>query len=151
MARLFEGRLPAAPAADLLSAAQVAWRARAPEEAMRLATHALSSCGENAERRDAHGLLARLAQSLRSPAKAAEHLRHAIAAGGSARQLAPLHLALAKLYEHRLRDPVQALSHALKGASAEADIDAARRTARLERRTGKRVQAASTLPLLERE
>jgi hypothetical protein len=45
-------------------------------------------------------------------------------------------LALAKLYEHRLKDLARALEHAKGTAPAEGDEAAGRRQARLQRRLG---------------
>jgi uncharacterized protein len=61
-------------------------------------------------------------------------LRALEAAGYAGPRAAPVHLALAKLYEHALKDLPRALRHAELAACAEAEDDAARRRARLTAR-----------------
>ncbi|MFO0723443.1 MAG: ribonuclease H-like domain-containing protein [Myxococcota bacterium] len=52
---------------------------------------------------------------------------------------APIHLALAKLYEHRLKDPARALEHAAQAELAEPYPTHARRLERLQARAAKAV------------
>jgi len=54
-------------------------------------------------------------------------------------------LELAKLYEHRLKDPQRALLHVRSGTT-EAEADAAHRTRRLERKATRATQRELPLP-----
>lgn len=62
----------------------------------------------------------------------------AAAARAHPRLAAPLHLALSKLYEHRLKDPARALEAAKKAGAAEGEEALARRMARLQRKVARR-------------
>jgi len=76
---------------------------------------------------------------LASDVEAQERALHEVLAflDGTDRPASAVHLALAKLYEHRRKDLVRALGHAAHTALAEGQVNQARRLARLERRLGR--------------
>jgi uncharacterized protein YprB with RNaseH-like and TPR domain len=120
---------------DHLSLAHVAHRAADPGRARDFA-RAVAEGGASGELvAEAWSLLARLERDRGDDVAAAAALRRALeAAQGGTGGTASLHLALAKLYEHRLKDPERALEHARAAAPAEEPAASARRLTRLERR-----------------
>ena len=68
---------------------------------------------------------------------AAAHLQQALVlVAGDTALAGPIHLALAKLYEHRLGSLERALEHARKAATCEKPAASQRRVGRLCRRLG---------------
>jgi len=116
---------------DLLGFAGVALRAGDHARARAFA-HAAAR-GPGAVGVEALALASRLARMAGEPQAAVNHLLQAL---GSARgvQAATLHLELAKLFEHALKDLGRALEHARKSAAAELPEDHRRRIVRLEGR-----------------
>jgi uncharacterized protein YprB with RNaseH-like and TPR domain len=90
---------------------------------------------------DALQLLATVERRRGDPSAAARALEEALAATPPA-AAAQIHLGLAKLYEHRLRDPERALRHAREVGRAEGLYGQAKRIARLEKRIERRRSAA---------
>jgi len=120
---------------DHLSLAHVALRAEDHVRAHAFARAAADGGGSHALTSEAFALLAKLERLRGDDAAAVTALRSAIdAAHAGAHGSAALHLTLAKLYEHKLRDPERALEHALAASPAEAPEVSARRIARLEQR-----------------
>jgi hypothetical protein len=117
---------------DLLGFAGVALRARDYERAHAFARAAAAGDG-GAVGVEALALASRLSRRVGDDQTAAANLQRALA---SARkdQAAPLHLALAKLYEHDLKDLPRALHHARLAAPAEGSDALRRRIERLERK-----------------
>jgi uncharacterized protein YprB with RNaseH-like and TPR domain len=122
-------------ARDQLGFATVAARAEHHERALAFAQSAASA--------DIRGELASealyLSGELKLRAGDVEGARSAFleaieAAIGRPQDAARAHLALAKLYEHRLKDPEHALTHAAHTADAEGDEACAHRVARLTRK-----------------
>jgi uncharacterized protein len=119
-------------ARDLLGFAGVALRARDPERALAFA-QAAAAGNSGAVRTEALALASRLSRQGGDARTAVMNLQRALA---SARvdQLAPLHLSLAKLYEHGLKDLPRALHHARLCTPAESAEALQRRVERLERK-----------------
>ncbi len=104
-----------------------------PERARRFAEQAVNGSRSDALTVEALSLLARIDLGAGEHARAAERLSAALALA-TPECAPPLHLELAKIYEHRLRDPAAAREHAARSAGAEAAEAQARRLARLDRR-----------------
>jgi hypothetical protein len=82
---------------------------------------------------EALALASRLSRRVGDDRTAAANLQRALASA-RADQAAPLHLSLAKLYEHDLKDLPRALHHARLCAPAEGSDALRRRIQRLERK-----------------
>ncbi|QSQ15654.1 ribonuclease H-like domain-containing protein [Myxococcus landrumensis] len=128
---------------DLLGFAGVAFRAGDHARARAFA-HAATR-GSGAVGMEAHALASRLARMAGEPQAAAEHLHQALLSARGV-QAATLHLELAKLYEHSLKDLAGALRHARLAAAAEAPEDHQRRLLRIEGRL-ERIARAHSLDL----
>ena len=123
---------------DHLAYARVAERTGDRSRARSFASAAASGGGETACTVEACLLNARMA---RRGGEIDEEERALLAALGAAdldELRAAVCLALAKFYEHRRKDPKQALRHAAGTRLAEGDEAAARRVQRLERRIARR-------------
>ena len=98
---------------------------------------------------EALALAAELARREGNVVAAVEALEHALAVASGA-VVSQLHLALAKLHEHRTGKLVRALEHARHTRAAEGAEEHAKRGARPQRRRGARAptDAGGTLPLL---
>ena len=123
---------------DHLAYARVAERTGDRSRARSFASAAASGGGETACTVEACLLNARMA---RRGGEIDEEERALLAALGAAdldELRAAVCLALAKFYEHRRKDPEQALRHAAGTRLAEGDEAAARRVQRLERRIARR-------------
>ncbi|MCP3103932.1 ribonuclease H-like domain-containing protein [Myxococcus sp. K15C18031901] len=116
---------------DLLGFAGVALRAGDHARARAFARAAARGPGNVGI--EALALASRLARMAGEPMAAANHLLQALETARGF-QAATLHLELAKLYEHALKDLRQALEHARKSAAAELPEDHRRRIVRLEGR-----------------
>ena len=123
---------------DHLAYARVAERTGDRSRARSFASAAANGGGEAACTVEACLLNARMARR----AGEADEEEHALLAALAAADLDELRaavcLALAKFYEHRRKDPEQALRHAAGTQLAEGDEAAARRVQRLERRIARR-------------
>jgi uncharacterized protein YprB with RNaseH-like and TPR domain len=117
---------------DLLGFAGVALRARDYERAHAFARAAAAGDG-GAVGVEALALASRLSRRVGDDQTAAANLQRALASA-RADQAAPLHLALAKLYEHDLKDLPRALHHARLASPAEGPDALRRRIERLERK-----------------
>jgi len=117
---------------DLLGFAGVALRARDYERAHAFA-RAAAAGDTGAVGVEALALASRLSRRVGDDQTAAANLQRALASA-RADQAAPLHLALAKLYEHDLKDLPRALQHARLSAPAEGSDALRRRIERLERK-----------------
>lgn len=115
--------------------ARVAARAGDVHRAVRLAGAVVASTAKTAPVAEALAFLGGVHRKRRDYEAAAAVLERALAVvPAGARRAAELHLMMAKLCEHRLRDFGRALEHARQSASAERAPAHARRVARLERR-----------------
>lgn len=130
---------------DLLGFAGVALRAGDHARARAFA-HAATR-GTGAVGIEAHALASRLARMAGEPQAAAEHLHQALRTARGV-QAATMHLELAKLYEHALKDLPGALRHARLSSAAEAPEDHQRRILRIEGRLDRSSRARS-LDLVE--
>jgi hypothetical protein len=92
---------------------------------------------------EALALASRLSRRVGDDQTAAANLHQALASARG-EKVAPLHLSLAKLYEHDLKDLPRALQHARLAASAEGADASRRRIERLERKLS-RTTRESTL------
>ncbi len=119
-------------ARDLLGFANVALRARDYARAQDFA-RAAAAGDTGVVGSEALALVSRLAKKGGDDRTAAEHLHRALVAA-RVDQRGPLHLSLAKLYEHGLKDLPQALHHARLAAPAETGEALRRRVDRLERK-----------------
>lgn len=117
---------------DLLGFAGVALRARDYERAHAFA-RAAAAGDAGAVGVEALALASRLSRRVGDDQTAAANLQRALATA-RADQAAPLHLALAKLYEHDLKDLPRALQHARQCSPAESPDAVRRRVERLERK-----------------
>ena len=132
-------------ARDHLGLAEVAARADDEERALAFARAAADGGGDDDVTCAALELAALLARRRRDPHAAARDLEAALVVAGPAHaRTSSLHLALAKLAEHGLRDPARAISHARECAGAEGEAGASRRMSRLER---KLARATARAPL----
>ncbi|MCP3142355.1 ribonuclease H-like domain-containing protein [Pyxidicoccus xibeiensis] len=126
---------------DLLGFAGVALRARDYARAQAFA-RAAAAGDRGAVGVEALALASRLARKVGDPDAAAGHLHQALTSAKGF-QAATLHLELAKLYEHRLKDLPKALHHAKLSAAAELPADHQRRVLRLEGRLARGARAYS--------
>ncbi|MEE8408921.1 MAG: ribonuclease H-like domain-containing protein [Myxococcota bacterium] len=78
-----------------------------------------------------------------NPTAAVSALLSALRDAVDGSETAAIHVGLAKLYEHRCRDPARALEHALQTAAAEGTASQQKRIARLERRLQRLAEAAA--------
>ncbi len=134
LAQHFESVQPADDPRDHLAYAKLAARAKDQDRAMRFAHAAACGGGGDEVSVDAFMLTARLARRKGDPQAASEALHQALEAAFDDTTESQIHLALAKLYEHQLRDLERALHHARRTVEAEGEEPQARRLARLERR-----------------
>lgn len=117
---------------DLLGYATVAYRAEDEERAITFARRATTAANPDVQCR-ALTLAATLHRRRGQVHEALKLLERAVhLASGS--ELAEIHLALAKLYEHRLRDAAKAAEHAKRAAAAETHEDHRARVARLNQK-----------------
>lgn len=143
MVDLYEERRPQDEPADTLGAAQVALRADDGERADRLAAAAAGGGGPNDVTADALWLAAELARR-REDHEAGVALLHRALEAAAADELrqSRFHLALAKLYEHRIRDLERALIHAqatdLEEGTAARDHRVARVVRKMEKARAQR-------------
>lgn len=120
---------------DQLARAKLAFRAGDTPRAEAFALAAAEGGAEPGVAVEAYTLLATLAKRRKEHRKAEAAFLEAVdASNGEPNLAAPVHLELAKLYEHRLKDLRRALFHAARAAAAEIPEDHARRLARLQRR-----------------
>jgi hypothetical protein len=117
---------------DLLGFAGVALRARDYERAHAFA-RAAAAGDTGAVGAEALAMASRLSRRVGDDRTAVANLQRALASA-RADQVAPLHLSLAKLYEHGLKDLPRALHHARLAAPAESSDALRRRVERLERK-----------------
>lgn len=129
---------------DLLGFAGVALRARDPERALAFA-QAAAAGDSGAVRTEALALASRLSQQSGDARTAAANLQRALTTA-RVEQAPPLHLSLAKLYEHGLKDLPRALHHARLCRPAEDAEAVRRRVERLERKLSRR---SAREPLLD--
>lgn len=119
-------------ARDALGYAQVAARAGDPDRAMAFAEAAAADVAEPASA-DALVLAATLTRRQGDFSAAVALLERALVAAKRGTK-APIHLMLAKLYEHRLRDLHRAYDHACRSGRSEKPAAHNNRLARLQRR-----------------
>lgn len=120
---------------DRLGVAQVAVRAADPERAMRWAESAAEAGGPDDVTADALWLASELCRKRGDDEGRRALLHRALEAGGvDPRRSARAHLALSKLYEHRLKDFERALVHARSTEREEGDEARDRRVARVLRK-----------------
>lgn len=130
---------------DPLRLARVAQRAGAWEKALGFAAQATLDGGLHAV--EALRLSARLLQRMGRCSAAAECLRSALACSDTTPWVQQeVHLALAKLYEHRLGDLDRAWTHAQAAGDVEGEAAAAKRAERLTRRRGGRTPVQIAFP-----
>jgi hypothetical protein len=122
-------------AEDLLCLAEVMVRAGRHERAEALALQAARSASKGRTALEAWWLSARLAGRRHDWAAVAHRLNTALGLPWlTSEEATALHLALARVCEHRLKDCVRALEHARRAAGAEDSATHARRLTRLTRR-----------------
>lgn len=126
----FETLRPSDDPSDHLGLAHVAARADDPARARAFAHAAAAGGGAEHVTTAALALSARLALAADDHLEALRLYREALA-GASPTDAPALHLALAKLYEHQLRDPASALTHAASTGVAESAEVRERRVQRL--------------------
>ena len=119
---------------DHLAYAKLAVRVRDGVRARNFAEAVLCGGAEPSLRLDAWALLGALEGRAGDYAAAEAALHQGLLAARDEREAAPFHFALAKLYEHRLRDLAQAYRHARWTAGAEGPHSQGRRLGRLRRR-----------------
>jgi hypothetical protein len=121
---------------DHLAYARVAERTGDRARARSFADAAAQGGGESACTVEACLLNARMARREGDVDGEERALLVALRAADDELLVSVVQLALAKLYEHRLKDLARALEHAMGTAPAEGDEAAGRRQARLQRRLG---------------
>jgi uncharacterized protein YprB with RNaseH-like and TPR domain len=119
---------------DHLAYAQVALRARDLERAEGFARAAAEGGGEVGVSAQAHGLAAKVARRRGDARAAAEAWQRALQVAPCELTAAEAHCALAKLYEHALKDLRRARAHARMTMPAEGPVAHGRRLGRLHRR-----------------
>ncbi len=124
---------------DQWARARVAFRARAFDRALSFAEAALDGGAAPRVVGRAALLAADVHRKSGRYADAAQRLEDSLVdlAPGSL-EMAQVRLALAKLWEHRLKDPVRALYHAQATALAEGETSSDRRQSRLQKRIARR-------------
>ena len=141
LAERLEGRVRCREPIDELGLARLALRCGDEGRALDLAK-AVADDGDGQPAIDASVLAARLSRRDHDDAQALVYLHRAIEHALNAGVAAPeARLALAKLYEHQLKDFVQALEHATLAQSVETHEVHARRIARLARRIERRARS----------
>jgi uncharacterized protein YprB with RNaseH-like and TPR domain len=123
---------------DHLAFARLASRAGDQERALSFATAAVEGTGSDNVAVDALVLTARLARGQGDHQAQAQALHRALGAGPDQEAAAAIHLALAKLYEHKLKDLGRALEHARQALEAEGEEGNQRRLQRIERKASRR-------------
>ncbi len=119
---------------DHLAYARLASRAGDPERALCFATAAVEGTGSDNLAVDALLLTAKLARQQGDHQAEARSLHRALEAGPDEEMAAVIHLALAKLYEHKLKDYRRALEHARHAVEVEGDEGNEKRLGRIERK-----------------
>ncbi|MBN1652540.1 MAG: ribonuclease H-like domain-containing protein [Deltaproteobacteria bacterium] len=119
---------------DHLAYAKVASRAKDHERALTFARAAAQYSGSADVACDALILTARLARKNRDPLASVQALHQALEAASDPEAASQIHLSLAKLYEHALKDFPSARRHALNSAQAEGESRNLRRLKRIEKR-----------------
>ncbi len=138
LAERYDRLAPEHEPADQLGVAAVAARAADADRARRYAEAAAEGGGPRDVTADALWLAAELARQRDDEPARRELLHRGLeAAGDDALRAARFHLALAKLYEHRLRDLDAALVHAQATTAAEGAADRDHRVARILRKLDK--------------
>jgi len=132
---------------DHLAYARVATRAGNLERAERFAWAAAEGGGDARCTEEALLLAAKLARKAKDVAKEETALGLALARTPTAR----VHLELAKLYEHRKKDPAKALDHARMTWPVEDETARAKRVARLEKRIERGAKALVRSPNRKRD
>jgi hypothetical protein len=117
---------------DQLGRARVAERVKDDARALQFATEAARGGGPPHCPWRACMLAGRSAGRLRRWDEAEQWWIEALTSARGELELASVHLALAKLYEHRLRRPAEALRHARLSSPAESPLDSERRVRRLQ-------------------
>lgn len=131
---------------DHLALAEVAHKAKAKERALAFARAAFEGGGDPEVTVRAGLLYAELLGRTSAHLEARQVLDQTLAAAGRVEAWAsPVHLALAKLWEHRLRDPIRAELHARATRLAEGPEEHQRRTARLLKKID-RLKARAAAP-----
>ncbi len=119
---------------DHLAYAKVASRARDHERALSFARAAAEYSGSDDLAFDALVLTAQLARRNQDPHASAQALQKALQTASDSQAISQIHLALAKLYEHALKDLSNAHQHALHTTEAEGESGNLKRIRRIERR-----------------
>lgn len=140
LAERYEELSPEHEPADQLGVAQVAVRADDRERARRYAEAAAEGGGPADVTVDALWLAAELARHRNDPAARVLLLERALEEAVDDERRARLHLALSKIYEHRLRDYARALEHARETAATEGSAARDHRVARVEAKLAKRAK-----------
>jgi uncharacterized protein len=135
----YEELRPEHEPADRLGVAQVAVRADDHERALLYAEAAAESGGPADVTADALWLAAELARRRHDHRARCVLLLRALETADDEERAARIHLALAKLYEHRLRELERALEHARAIAPAEGSAERDHRVARIERKLSARL------------
>jgi hypothetical protein len=131
---------------DQLARAKVGWRNGDLERAERFSLAAAEGGGRASVTAEAFELLGRTRLRRGDVAGARAAWAAGLEAVGAVPVLAaPLHLALAKLLEHRLKAPEQAREHAERTGPVEGPEASAHRVARLDRRIARRAARARLL------
>ena len=133
----YEELRPEDEPADTLGVAEVAVRADDGERALRYAHAAADGGGPADVTVDALWLASELARKRDDHAARVALLTRALDEAGDDERRARAHLALSKLYEHRLRDDPRALEHARLTAVAEGTAARDHRVARIEGKLAK--------------
>lgn len=140
----YDASSPAHEPADVLGVAELAVRADDGERARRYAEVAAEGGGPADVTADALWLAAELARKRGDHLARIALLERALAESEDEERKARAHLALSKLYEHRLRDYERALEHARHTAAAEGIAERDHRIARIERKRAKASKALSS-------
>jgi uncharacterized protein len=134
LAQGFDGLQRADDPCDRLSYAEVADRAGDTLRALTFAQAAAEGGAEVEHALRAWLLAARVARRHGDIDREESYLFRALDAADDSLLASEVHLRLAKLYEHRRKDPARALIHAAHTTPAEGDEAQARRCARLQTR-----------------
>lgn len=147
LADRYEELRPEHEPADQLGIAEVAVRAEDHERARRYAEAAADGGGPADVTVDALWLASELARHRDDDRAQVALLERALGEAIDEERAARVHLALSKLYEHRLRDYERALEHARNTAASEGSSLRDHRVARIEKKLAKwRAQPALDVP-----
>jgi len=137
LAQLYGAEVDHADARVCASLARLAWLNGSRQRALMFAKRAVYRARHDTVMLSALRMLGRFYKRLGQIEESLGAFREAAGLSAADPHQAPaVHLELAKLYEHQLKDPARALAHARNSDTAEPTVAAQRRVLRLQKRLG---------------